>query len=246
MDFPTLPSRDNREFRTTRWSEVAAAGGASSPDAQVALERLCLDYWPPLFAFALRRGNDRLTSQDLTQAFFARFIERGYLRAADRNRGRFRTFLMTCFQHFLVHEWEKTRREKRGGSHFRISWDDCCAEVEARACGSIHTPQERHYDREWALLVFDRAMVRLRDEYARNGNLRRFERLVGYLQTDPAAGEYLQVGLELSLSARAVRVIVHRLRRRFGQLVSEEVRGTVASEADAADELRYLVDVLSA
>ncbi|MBI2928032.1 MAG: sigma-70 family RNA polymerase sigma factor [Verrucomicrobia bacterium] len=233
------------QFATTRWSTVTIAGDPSSPDARAALERLCQDYWPPLFAFARRKGHDFHTAQDLTQAFFAHFIERGYLRAADRTRGKFRTFLLTCFQHYLAHEWEKQQAAKRGGRFVLLSWDEHAAGLESRAASAAEARPEHHYDREWALAIMARALARLQTEFAAAGRERVFQIIGRFLHVEAAPGEYLAAATQLGVTDRAVKLAVHRLRRRYGRLVREEVRETVASEADVEDELRYLVELMS-
>jgi RNA polymerase sigma-70 factor (ECF subfamily) len=232
-------------FSTTRWSTVAIASNSSSPEARAALERLCQDYWPPLFVFALRQGNDSHTAQDLTQAFFAHFIERGYLRAADRTRGRFRTFLLTCFQHFLVHEWEKHHAAKRGGGFVLLSWEEHAAALESRAASITDLPLERHYDREWALAIMERALARLQAEFAAVGRDRYFKVLGHFLHAEAAPGEYLEASTQLGLTHRTFKLAVHRIRRRYGRLVREEIRETVASESDVEAEMRYLVELMS-
>ncbi len=211
----------------------------------MALERLCQDYWPPLFAFALRKGMDKPMAQDLTQAFFAHFLERGYLRAADRSRGRFRTFLLTCFQHFLIHEWEKSKAAKRGGRFVLLSWEDHAADLESRATNSVEPRPELRYDREWALIILDRALARLREDFNASGRRKQFELLGKFLHEESAPGEYTKVSAELAMSERAVKLTVHRLRRRFGRFVREEIRETVTTDADAKDEMRYLIEILS-
>ncbi len=232
-------------FRTTRWSRVAMANDPASPEAVAALECLCQDYWPPLFAFALRRGRDSHAAEDLTQAFFARFIERGYLKAADRTRGRFRTFLLTSFNHFLIHDWEKNRAVKRGGQFTLLSWDEHHDVLESRATATA-LPPERHYDREWALAVMERALAKLRDEFAASGREHQFAVLGRFLSSEAVTGEYAAAGKELGLTERAVKLAVHRIRRRYGRLMRDEVRETVADESDVQDEMRYLVELVSA
>jgi DNA-directed RNA polymerase specialized sigma24 family protein len=239
VDYP--PGR----FATTRWSTVAIASDASSPSARAALERLCQDYWPPLFAFALRQGRDFHTAQDLAQAFFAHFIERGYVRAADRTRGRFRTFLLTSFKHFLVHEWERDHAVKRGGQFIPLSWEEHCSLLESRAAAAPELQPERYYDREWALAIMERSLARLEAEFAAAGKERDFQLLSHFLHAEAVAGEYLEVASQLGVPDRAVKLAVHRLRRRYGRLVRDEVRETVASEGDVEDEMRYLVELMS-
>lgn len=225
---------------------VAVAGDALSQGGQAALERLCQDYWRALFAFALRQGRDFHTAQDLTQAFFAHFIERGYLRAADRTRGRFRTFLLTCFEHFLVHEWEKQQTAKRGGRFKLVSWEEHRAALESRAAANPGVRPERHYDREWTLAIMERALTRLRAEFAATGREQHFHVLGRFLSTEAAPGDYREIAALLGWPERAVKLAVHRIRRRYGRLVRDEVRETVVSESEVDDELRYLVELLSA
>jgi len=239
------PAREPGRFATTRWSAVARAGDPAAPEARAALDRLCRDYWPPIFAFALRQGRDFHTAQDNTQAFFARFLERGYLRAADPTRGRFRTFLLTCFQHFLTQEWEKERAVKRGGRFELVSWEEQYPGLESRAAASTTSKPAEYYDREWALSVMGRALARLRTELAGAGREGRFVLLGRFLQAEPGPGDYENAARELGLNPRAVKLAVHRLRRRYGHLVRDEVRQTVSDESDVADELRHLVEVLS-
>lgn len=232
-------------FSTTCWSTVALACDTSSPEKRVALERFCQAYWPPLFAYVLRRGCDLHTAQDLTQSFFAHFIQRGYVRAADRNRGKFRTFLLTCFQHFLIHEWEKNGAAKRGGQFSLLSWDQHSAGLKLRAAISGGMPAEKHYDREWALAIMERALDRLRLEFCCDGRDQLFEVLRVFLQMEAATGDYDKVGKVLGLEPRAVKLAVHRMRRRYGRIVRDEVRRTVTNEADVAEELHYLVELIS-
>lgn len=231
-------------FSTTRWSTVAIASDPASPDAHAALERLCQDYWPPLFAFALRKSRNPHTAEDITQAFFARFIERGYLNAADRTRGRFRTFLLTCFEHFLIHDWERNRAAKRGGHFTLLSWDEHRGALESRSAAT-ESPPERHYDREWALVIMERALARLQEDFAASGRERNFQVLGRFLSAEAAPGEYAAAGEQLGLADRAVKLVVHRMRRRYGRLMRDAVRETVADESDVQDELRYLVELLS-
>ncbi len=232
-------------FATTRWSVVALAGNPGTPEARAALARLCQDYWPAIFGFALRLRRDFHSAQDSTQAFFVRFLERGYVRAADRTRGRFRTFLLTCFQHFLTHEWEKERAMKRGGGFQFVSWEEQFAVLESRALAADGLNPETHYDREWALSVMGRALSRLQAEFAATAREAQFLRLRPFLQTEAAPGDYEQAAEELGLNARAVKLTVHRLRRRYGRLVREEIRETLTDPSDVQDELRHLVEVLA-
>jgi DNA-directed RNA polymerase specialized sigma24 family protein len=237
-------SLDGR-FVTTRWATVTVAGDTSSPSMRAALERLCEDYWGPLVAYALRKGRDLHNAQDLTQAFFAHFIERGYLRAADRMRGKFRTFLLTCFQHFMIHEWEKERSARRGGQFTIVSWEEHDAAILSRIAAATDLTAERIYDREWAFAVTRRALLRLEEEFSASGRSEHFQVLGRFLYTEPVPGEYDTVASKLNLASGSVKLLVHRLRRRYGMFVREEVRQTLVNESDLEDELRYLVELLS-
>lgn len=232
-------------FATTRWTTVQTAIDPSSPEALSCLERLCQHYWPPLYGFARRQGNDVHTAQDLTQAFFAHFIGKGYLRAADRSRGRFRTFLLTSFSHFLTHEWEKARAEKRGGRFELTSWEEQLATLESQLACSQPAPPERDYDRQWALTALERALARLRSEFSAAGQDAHFAVLGPFLHAEAQTGEYQAIATQLGVSDRWVKVAVHRLRRRYGRLVREEIRDTVLTDSEVEDEMAYLVELLS-
>jgi DNA-directed RNA polymerase specialized sigma24 family protein len=235
-----------RRFATTRWSRVVVAGDSTSPESRAALERLCQEYWPPLFAFALRRCQDPHSAQDLTQSFFAHFIDRGYLRAANRERGRFRTFLLTCFEHFLVHQWEKERAAKRGGNYVLVSWDEQCDGALLPARSAADLSPEKLYDRAWAQVIMQRAFTRLQNEHAKGERNIQFKVLGRFLSAEVAPGEYVDLGEQLGVAPGAVKLAVHRMRRRFRALVREEIRETVANESDVDDEMRYLVEIISA
>lgn len=232
-------------FQSTRWSSIAVAADSSDPEARQSLERLCQAYWPPLFAYALRQGRDIPSAQDLTQSFFAHFIERGYLRAADRARGRFRTFLLTCFQHFLIHEWEKTQALRRGGRFSLVSLEEHVHELETRAAeGAVASP-EQLYDREWAMALLARALTRLSGEFAASGNERKYRVLSRFLDAEPGPGDYARAAEELGIHVRAVKLGVHRMRRRFGRLVRDEIRETVSTDADAQEEMQHLIKTMT-
>jgi len=234
-----------RQFTTTHWSLVGAVGSdeASQTSAREALEELCRTYWYPLYAFARSRGYSADDAQDLTQAFFTRIIEKGGFGSADRERGRFRSYLLGAMKHFLANEWHRARTQKRGGRVRIIEWD--ALDPEPRYAGSSRDSDnpEHLYDREWALETIAGALHALRDEMVRSGKSEQFDLLKGSLtgEDESTRGE---VAERLGMSEGAVKVAVHRLRQRYRKLLRTAIAETVSNEADLDDEMRYLVAVL--
>jgi RNA polymerase sigma-70 factor (ECF subfamily) len=231
-------------FATTHWSVVLQAGQGDSPAAEAALERLCQVYWPPLYAYVRRLGRSETDAQDLTQQFFAHFLERNYFRVADRQRGKFRSFLLTCLKHFLAHEKQKAQAAKRGGTITFIAWDDLTKEEIFDLAESPEKSPEQIYERQWAVRVMDQALSKLRDEFAATGKNRDFEHFREYLTHDPPDGAYPKVAELIGMNANAVAVAVHRFRQRYRDLVRKEIAHTVADPADIEDELRHLLGLL--
>ena len=234
-----------RQFATTHWSLVGAAkpGEASQTRAREALEELCRAYWYPLYAFVRSRGYSADDAQDLTQAFFARIIETGGFSSADRERGRFRSYLLGAMKHFLANEWHRAQTQKRGGRVQFIEWD--ALDPEARYAGASQQSDNPEYlfDREWALETIAAALQALRDDMVKAGKSEQFDALKGSLtgEDDPPRGE---IAARLDMSESAVKVAVHRLRQRYRRLLRVAIAETVSNEADLDDEMRYLVAVL--
>jgi RNA polymerase sigma-70 factor (ECF subfamily) len=233
-----------REFTTTHWSVVLIAGGAASGAADSALEHLCRTYWYPLYAYVRRQGHSESDAQDLTQSFFARLLERKYLRLADRNQGRFRTFLLTSLKHFLINDWKKQNRDKRGGGQKALSLDEEMAESRFVAEPAIAQPADTLYDRGWAAVLLERALAALKAEFERSGKLELFERFKVCVLAEQSDLSYTKLALELGMKENAVRVAAHRLRQRYGELLRVEVAQTVSTPAEVTEELRYLVSVI--
>ena len=231
-------------FSTTHWSVVLRAGGEFSTEAQEALEKLCCAYWYPLYAYVRRQGHAIEDAQDLTQEFFARLLERKYLRLADRNRGRFRTFLLTSLKHFLLNEWIKGNREKRGGGQKVLSLDEEVAESRFAAEPAVDRPPDALYDSGWAATLMDRALVALRAEFEQPGKLDSFERLKVFVWGEKNALSYAAMAGQLGMTEGAVKVAVHRLRQRYGELLRAEVAQTVTTPVEVDEELRYLISVI--
>jgi len=234
-----------RQFATTHWSLVGAAkpGDTSQTRAREALEELCRAYWYPLYAFVRSRGYSVVDAQDLTQAFFARFIETEGFASADRQRGRFRSYLLGALKHFLANEWHRAQTQKRGGQVQFIEFN--ALDPEARYVGASKQPDnpEHLFDREWALQTVAGALEELRDEMTKAGKSEQFDTLKGSLTgQDELPRE--QIAARLGMSAGAVKVVVHRLRQRYRKLLRAAVAETVSNEEDLNDEMRYLIEVL--
>jgi RNA polymerase sigma-70 factor (ECF subfamily) len=233
-------------FRTTRWTLVRAAGGAPSSERRSALESLCTAYWPPVYAFVRRQGAAPVQAEDLTQAFFARLLEKDGLRMADPERGRFRSFLLGALRHFLSNEEDRERALKRGGGRALLSLDSTT--VQGLENGLHLEPAadlspEREFERAWAVAVLARARKRLAEEQAQAGKSAQWHALEPHLSTTDERGHGAELAQRLGISENAVRVALHRLRRRFGELVREEVRETVGP-GEVEDEVRQLLRAL--
>jgi DNA-directed RNA polymerase specialized sigma24 family protein len=232
-------------FATTHWSVIRGAADPSSPAVHDALEKLCRTYWPPLYAYVCRKGYSSHDAEDLTQSFIARMLEKNYLGQADRQKGKFRSFLLTSLQNFLAHEWERASAKKRGSGKRPVPWDELSARNGyGRAATSDLTP-DKAYDQRWAFTLFQQALARLRAEFAAAGKGEQFQQLKGFLSDEADTGAYATVATRLKMTSGAVAVAVHRLRQRYGELVREEIAHTVAHPADVEDEMRYLIKLMS-
>ncbi len=238
-------SNSPRQFMTTHWSLVDAArpGEVSQTRAREALEELCRAYWYPLYAFVRNRGYSAQDAQDLTQAFFCQIIEAGGFGAADRQKGRFRSYLLGAMKHFMANQWHRAQTQKRGGNVQFIEWDALDPEARYRGASAHSDDPELLFDREWALETIASAMQALRNEMVKAGKQDLFETLKGSLTgQDQLSRE--EMATSLDMSEGAVKVAVHRLRKRYRSLLRTTICETVGSEADLEDEMRYLVNVL--
>jgi RNA polymerase sigma factor (sigma-70 family) len=233
-------------FPHTHWSVVLTAGRADTQRAHAALARLCETYWYPLYAYARRRGNSPEDAQDLTQEFFARLLERNTVAQADPERGRFRSFLLASLKNFLVHEWEKSHAQKRGGQARLISLDLDTAEIRyAQPIAPGDTP-DKAFDRQWALALLDVVLGRLRKEYADGGRGSLFFALKETLAGGRLDISHRVLGERLGMSEGAVKVAAHRMRQRYRELLREEITNTVAGPKEAEEELQHLFAALGA
>ncbi len=232
-------------FVTTRWSVVVSAQRKDSPAADEALEQLCRAYWYPLYAYVRRAGHTPADAEDLTQAFFARLLEKDWLGVADQQRGRFRSFLLGALKHFLANEWDKARTLKRGGHLRWVSLDAPAGEDRLQHEPVAKGAPDLEFDRRWALTLLDAVLARLEKEYAQAGKAKWFGQLKPSLGSDRAEVNYTQLAGELAMSEGAVRVAVHRLRQRYRELLREEIAQTVAAASEVEDELRQLFQALA-
>ncbi len=241
-DASSLGARDR--FLTTRWSLVARAG-SGSVDARDALESLCAGYWYPLYAFARRRGLDHHAAQDAVQGFLARLIEKRDLQAADQARGRFRSFLLAGLSNFLANLWDKERAEKRGGSLARVSIDEAAAEARYAGELAVSASPESCFEREWAREVLARSLAALETEWDRAGKRELYARLKPFLTAEASAADQASIAADLSKTENAIRIALHRLRKRFGELLRLEISDTVADPKEIEAELDDLLRALA-
>lgn len=229
-------------FAPTRWSVVIAAGRGHETEARCALEQLCKSYWYPLYAFVRRAGHSAHDAQDLTQEFFARLMARNDLAAVDRARGRFRSFLLASLKHFLANEWDRANAQKRGGGQAVLSLDAATAEQRYAMEPADTVSADQLYDRRWALTMLEQSLGRVREECAAAGSLALFEEIKGTLTGDTTP--HAQIAERLGMSAGAVSVAIHRLRKRCREALRTLIAETVGTEADVDDEVAALLAAL--
>ncbi len=232
-------------FATTHWSVVLAAGPQDTLQSAAAREKLCRAYWYPLYAYVRRRGYGLEDAQDLTQEFFARFLSGESLSRADQRRGRFRSYLLGAFNHFLSDEWDRSHRIKRGGQVCQIPLDAASGEARYALEPADERSPDRLFERRWALALLDGVWRQLQQEYEVAGKGEIFARLNCFLTGGVEDESYRLKAGELQMTEGAARVAVHRLRQRYGELFRQAVADTVEGPEELADEMRHLVAVLS-
>jgi RNA polymerase sigma-70 factor (ECF subfamily) len=238
------PERGGESFAATDWSLVVAAGETGNPERPDALADLCRAYWRPVYTYLRRRGYDTDRAQDLTQGFFAAVLARNFFKAARPELGRFRCFLLSALKYYLTHERDRAAAAKRGGGRPDLPLD--LSDAESRYCRELtdeETP-EVIFERRWARAVMDRAVDRLHAELKWSPDSGRSLRLLSFVSGDATGQRYRQMAGELAMSEGAVKVAVHRLRRRLGKLLREEVARTVLDPGTIEVEVRYLFSVI--
>ncbi len=233
-------------FATTHWSVVLAAQDGDCLAARQALESLCKAYWYPLYIFVRRQGYSPEDAQDLTQSFFARVVEKDYFASVDRSRGRFRAFLLVSLKHFLSDQRDRQRAAKRGGGQSPLSLDAVGAESRYRLEPVDAVTPESLYERRWALTVLAQARARLRQEFVESGKLDLYEQLTAFEAGEKDGLTYSLIGERFGLGESAIKSAALRLRRRYGELIRQEVAQTVAAVAEINEEIRHLLAVIGA
>ncbi len=239
---PAPRSKPASGFQTTRWSLVQAAGHLLRI-ARTALEAVLRDYWSPLFAHLYLTASVGKT-QDLTQEFFARILEKNSLLVADRNRGKFRSFLLASLKNFLANEYRAETTQKRGGGRKPVSLDFPSAETQYSFTPTDSLTAERIFERQWALVILERALQKLSAEQSAAGKASQFKELKAYLTSQDAGASYHEIAEKLAMTPGAIKGAVHRLRRRYRELLREEIAHTVTHVGEIDDELRALFRAL--
>ena len=232
-------------FETTRWTVVCAAQDLEGTSRTQALETLCSAYWYPLYAYVRRRGYPAAEAEDLTQEFFRRLIEKDYLKAADQQKGRFRTFLLVAMKRFLANEWHRAHAKKRGGGIQFVPIDTGWAEQMYHHEPVDNTTPESLYERRWALLVLDRALTAVREDMEQTGKGQLFAALKDALVGSRAGPSYAAVGEAFGMSEGAVKTTVCRLKKRFRRHFRAIIADTVETDADVDEEINHLRSVLA-
>ncbi len=232
------------QFAATHWSEVLAAQRGDSPQAAAALEKLCRTYWYPLYVFIRRSGHDDETAKDLTQGFFGQFLEKHCLDQVDRAKGRFRSFLLASLKHFLANERDRANTLKRGGAYAFVPWDEAALESQILSDAQPDLSAETLYERQWALTLLDQVFARLREECAAAGKAPLFEALRIYVSGEKSMESYAEVATRLNMTAGSVQVAVHRLRRRYGELLRGEIAHTCRGPEEIDEEIHHLFAAL--
>lgn len=233
-------------FDTTHWSVVLAAGDSGNPESREALAVLCQSYWYPVYVLVLHSGNEPDAARDLTQGFFASLLEKQSLKVATPERGRFRSFLRAAVHNFLANERQRATALKRGGGRTPITLDFDRTDAPARLEPAEDETPLSLYERSWARTLLRRVLDRLRREMASSRDTGRYRRLEPFLTGAPPPGGYAAIAAELEMTEGAVKTAMHRLRRRYGTLLREEVAGTVEDPAAVDEEIRYLFSVIRA
>jgi len=232
-------------FATTHWSVVLAAREPDSALALEALEKLCRIYWYPIYAYLRRRGCGEQDAQDLTQGFFAQLLERRSIQGVEREKGKFRSFLLASLNYYMADERDRANAQMRGSGREIFSLDVQEAEQRYRLEPADERSPDRLFERRWAMALLDQVLARLGQEFADAGKRELFERLQAFLVEGTGDKTFAEVAQEVDMTEEAVKKAAQRMRRRYHQLFREEIAQTVASPAEVDEELRHLCAVLS-
>ena len=230
---------------TTHWSVVLSAKQGGSDAVDGALEKLCHDYWWPLYAFVRRRGHELHDAQDLTQEFFGRLLAKDFLRAVDRSKGKFRSFLLAALEHFLANEWRNAHTQKRGGKFVFVSTDAESAEQQYLQVSATNLSPEQLYEQQWATTLLDQTLSQLRAEFDAADKGALFEQIKIFLTGEKHAVSYAELSVKLEMTEAALKMAVSRMRQRYGELLRAEIANTVSGPEEIDEELRALFGALS-
>ena len=237
--------RQKNYFATTHWSVVLKASANDTPRAGEALARLCQTYWYPLYAYVRRRGVNAHDAEDLTQGFFAQLLERGSLAHARPKAGRFRSFILTALNNFLISEWQRAHTQKRGGNSQTISLDLAAAEKRFDLEPPDNSTPDKIFEKQWALTLLNEVLNRLEAEYRSDGKAELFTALKQTLMGTRESQPYAELAAKLGIQENTLKVSVHRLRKRYRELIRVEIANTVGRSDDIDSEMRHLFSALS-
>src|SRR5437870_1594059 len=231
-------------FATTHWSVVLAARDRGDLRASQSLETLCRVYWYPIYAYVRRCGYDATEAEDLTQEFFFRLLDKNYLAQVDPGKGRFRSFLLVAIKHFLSNERDRARAVKRGGRVTFVSVDEINAEGRYQHEPAMHLSPEKLFEQRWALALLEQVLAKLRGDFAAKGKEALFDELKVYLTGSKKFLTYSEQAARLGMTEAAVKMTVQRMRKRYAELLREEIAHTVARPDEVQDEIRHLFAIL--
>lgn len=237
----TALSKPRHYFATTHWTVVLNAAHSDTRRGRDALSALCEVYWYPLYAYVRRQGHSPHDAEDLTQEFFAQLLQTESLATVSPDKGKFRTFLLVALKRFLANEWHRANSQKRGGGTFRVPLQGHTAETRYIAEPTEQLTAEKLYERRWALTLLEQVLTRLSDEFDACGKRAQFEKLKPYLMAEKGAIPHAEAATESAMTVGALKVAVHRLRRRFRELFREEVAHTVDRPEEIDEEIRHLL-----
>jgi RNA polymerase sigma-70 factor (ECF subfamily) len=233
-------------FTTTHWSVILAAVQRDTSQSAAALEALCRAYWQPLYAYVRRRGYSPHDAQDLTQAFFARLLEKDYLQSVDRKKGKFRSFLLAALEHFLANEWRNAHTQKRGGQvNFIPLEDDGLTEARYLQLPASNCSPEQFFEQQWAIALLEQAVAKVQAEFRSAGKEQLFDELKIFLTGEKTGVSYADLAVRVKTTEAALKMSVSRMRQRYGEVLRAEIASTVDTPEAVDEELRALFTVLS-
>ena len=234
------PLNGARTFQTTRWTVVLAARNRRAPGYEEALSRLCESYWHPLYCYVRHQGISVEDAQDLVQGFFARLIEKNSLKDFERSESKFRSFLLVSLNNFLANEWNRAKAQKRGGGKPMLSLDVGSGEGRYIPEATSDLSPEKLYEKRWAMALLDKVVARLKAEYSSVGKSELFRLFVEYLVPGTSRTPYRKIASQVGMSEGAVKVAIHRLRKRYREILRDEVAQTLTDNEKVEDEIKYL------